>query len=231
MKKLIITTIVATAIASTAFSQGFVTFSGGGSAATRVSTNSVIGGASTGLISGGANSYYFALFASTAATGAAGSGTNASYVFNNLGTVSSAWELVGIGGSAAAAGRFSGLTQGTASGNQGALNSDLSMTVQGIGGGGSANLIAVGWSSNIGSTLASLMAWYNNGSPATLGWIGQSALTTGATLGDGASIPTPLYSQSSSFVLGAALSPVPEPATLALAALGGASLLLLRRKK
>ena len=230
MKK-ILTAIVAEAIASTAFSQGFVTFSGGGSAATRVSTNSAIGGASTGIISGGANSYYFALFASSSATGSAGSGTNATYVFNNLGSVSSAWELVGIGSSVAAAGRFSGVSQGTTSANQGALNSDLSMTVQGIAGGNAANLIAIGWSSNIGSTLASVVSWYNNGSPATLGWIGQSALTTGASLGDGASIPTPLYSTASNFLLGEAIVPTPEPATLALAGLSGASLLLFRRRK
>src|SRR5882672_3045728 len=42
--------------------QGLVNFSAGAAAVTRISTNSFFGGPSTGLISGGMGSYYFALF-------------------------------------------------------------------------------------------------------------------------------------------------------------------------
>jgi hypothetical protein len=231
MKKLFITTIIASAIASTAFSQGFVNFSGGGSASTRVSTNSAVGGALTGATLG-ANNYYYALFVSASQTATAGYGNAVSYVFNNMGggTPSTGWELVGIGASAASAGRFSAISQGTTSAGQGALNADNSFTVQGVGGAAAANFVAVGWSANIGSTLAAVEAWYgaNGANVAMPGWIGQSTTAT-QTLGDGGLVITPSWNTAPSFGLG--LVATPEPGTLALAALGGASLLLFRRKK
>jgi len=230
MKKLIITTLVASVVTVSALGQGFVGFSGGGNAATRVSTNSAVGGASTGTTAPTANLYYYALFASTTQTASAGNGTNASYVFNNMGSVTSAWELVGIGANIASAGRYSPLSQGNTSANQGALNADNSMTVQGIAGGNNANLVAIGWSANIGTTLASLISWYNNGQPGSLGWIGQSSTST-VVLGDGVNVPTPTtWNTAPAFLLGQ-VPTVPEPTTIALVAIGGASFLLFRRKK
>jgi hypothetical protein len=238
MKKTIITTVVALAVCSSAFSQGLVTFGTGATSSNRISTNSVVGGAATGAIIG-ANNYYFALFASSSQTSVAGvttaqSGANGTYVVNNLGggTPSTGWELVGLGASQASLGRMGAISQGTTSAGQGALNADNSLSVQGIGGGGLANLVAIGWSANIGSTLASLEAWL--AAPGVTGWIGQSAVGQGAQLGDGVLILTPgamggAASQFAGFTLG--IVTTPEPGTLALAALGGASLLLFRRKK
>jgi hypothetical protein len=227
MKKLIITTLAVTALAASAFSQGLVGFAGGGNTATRVSTNSVVGGAATGQTAATAGLYYYALFASTTQTATAASGAGQTYVFSNLGSVATAWELVGIGANIASVGRYSGVSQGTSSAGQAALNADNSMNVIGIAGGGSANLVAVGWSANIGTTLAALMAWY--AAPGITGWIGQSGTST-QVLGDGGQIPTPTtWNSSPTFLLG--MVATPEPGTLALAALGGASLLLFRRKK
>jgi len=219
---------------SSALSQGLVFFSGGGSASTRISTNTVVAGAATGLTAGTANLFYYALFASAAntqvgSTSSAINGINSNYVFNN----SAGWTLVGMAGSLANAGRFGALTQGTTDGNQTALNGDGSLAVSGIAGGGNAHFVILGWSASIGSTLAAVTAWYNAG--ANNAFIGQSAVSTALTIGDGGLVSTPNVTgtgagQLGGFTLGLT-PPVPEPGTLALAALGGASLLLFRRKK
>ncbi|MDR3430763.1 MAG: PEP-CTERM sorting domain-containing protein [Rouxiella aceris] len=237
MKKTLLMAAITAALASSVMAQGLVNFSGGTSAATRMSTNSIVGGPSAGLVAG-AGSYYFALFASSSQTSingstAAISGLSGNYVFNNLGggTASTGWVLVGIATNNASAGRFQPASQGTASGNQAALNSDNSLTVTGIAGAGAANLVEIGWSASIGTTLAALEAWYAAG--AVGNYIGQSAIAS-VTLGDGGTTATPNplgtgAGQVGGILLG--LTPVPEPGTLALAALGGASLLLFRRKK
>ena len=239
MKKLIIVSIALSVVATSAFSQGLVALSAGLSAATRMSTNSVVGGPSTGLTTTTPGLYYYALFASVNQTAINGSSTavsglSANYVFNHMGTgvPSTGWELVGIGTNNANAGRMNVASQGTTSAGQVAPNADSSLNVQGIGGAGSANIVAVGWySTGIGTTLQSLETWYAAG--AFNGWVGQSVVGN-VVLGDGGSIPAPNAfgtgpGQLGGFLLG--LTVVPEPTTLALAALGGASLLLFRRKK
>lgn len=239
MKKYIIATTALLVVATSAFSQGLVYYSAGSSVATRMSTNSVVGGPSTGLTGPTSGLYYYALFASVNQTTINGSSTaisglNPNYVFNNLGTgvPSTGWELVGIGTNNANAGRMNVASQGTTSAGQTLLNADGSLTVQGIAGAGSANIVTVGWySTGIGTDLASLQTWYAAG--AFNGWVGQSAVGN-VVLGDGSSIPTPNAfgtgpGQLGGFMMG--LTIVPEPTTLALAALGGASLLLFRRKK
>jgi hypothetical protein len=239
MKKLIVTAVALTLAATSGYSQGFTSITLGALGSTHTSTNSVIGGPSTGQTATTAGLYYFALFASanqaTVNGSTAGvSGISANYVFNNLGTgtPTGGWELVGIGQNSASLGRIVNLSQGTTSAGQGALNSDSSMTVQGILGGANANEVVVGWSASIGTTLAAMESWYSAG--AIGGWIGQSAVATGLTLGDGGlnAVVNPFGTgtgQVGGILLG--LTPVPEPTTLALAGLGGASLLLFRRRK
>ena len=237
MKKLIITAIAVSAVVSSALSQGTVGFATGATASNRISTNSVAGGPATGANAAVANSFYFALFASTSQTAINGvstavSGVNANYVFNNMGggTVTNGWILVGIGVNTASVGRFAPQTQGTSSSSQGALNGDGSLNVVGTSPGGTANFVSVGWSANVGSTLAAMMAAYSGGNAM---WIGQSAVGVGLPLGDGGSLAANSSmgvgtGQVGGYTLGIT---TPEPGTLALAALGGASLLMFRRKK
>jgi hypothetical protein len=52
--------------------------------------------------------------------------------------------------------------------------------------------VAIGWSANVGATnIAAVESWFNGGSPASNGWIGQSAVSGAVTLGNGTSIPVP----------------------------------------
>ena len=234
MKKSFIAIVVTAALASSVMAQGLVNFSGGTSAATRTSTNSVVGGVSTGLTVGGTTSFYYALFASSAnstinGSSAGISGTNANYVFNNL----AGWTFVGMATNNASAGRFNAATQGAA---QSALNGDGSLTVSGIAGANTANLVVVGWAYNtltgtIGNTLQALENWYSAG--ANGGWIGQSAIAS-VTLGDGGSVITPNPFGSGAGQVGGILlgetPSVPEPGSIALAVIGAGSLLMFRRK-
>jgi hypothetical protein len=238
MKKYIIASTALLVVATSAFSQGLVNFSAGTSASTRMNTNSVVGGPSTGLTTTTSGLYYYALFASVNQTTINGSSTaisglSGNYVFNHMGSgVATGWELVGIGTNSASSGRMFPASQGTTSAGQAALNADNSLNVQGIAGAGTANIVAIGWlSTGIGTTLQSLETWYAAG--AFNGWVGQSTVGN-VTLGDGGSIPTSNAfgtgpGQLGGLLLG--LTVVPEPTTLALAALGGASLLLFRRRK
>src|ERR1035437_4976143 len=122
------------------YSQGLVAYVAGSSAATRMSTNSVVGGPSTGLTGTTPALYYYALFASVSQVSVNGqttavSGLNANYVFNHMGSgVATGWELVGIGNNSTFAGRMAAITQGNASGNQVAPNADGSLSVSGIAG-------------------------------------------------------------------------------------------------
>ena len=200
MKKFILALVILGASTTMGFSQGRIFFFGGQSAATRISTNSVYGGAATGLTAANASgSYCYALFASATQSSINGStaaitGHGANYVFNNLGTgfPSTGWELVGIGMNTTYAGRMQAVSQGTTSAGQGPLNADGSLTVQGIAGGQGAYFVVVGWSANIGTTLAAVVGWwYASGGGSGNSWIGQSAVSSYSTFGDGGIIITP----------------------------------------
>jgi hypothetical protein len=218
MKKILIAIGLAATVAVSAQAQGLVIFS---SAAQNSSTN----GATVGKIAGVGN-YYFALFYSATATTVSGSstpiqGTNGAYAFSD-----SNWTLLTatIATNTSTAGRFIAA----------APNADGSSTIPGIAAGNSAQFVVVGWSANLGNTVSALtQALAVNG---TTGFLGESVVSGAITLGNGGLVPTPgLFGPAlpaiQGFTLGAfTITSTPEPGTLALAALGGASLLMFRRK-
>jgi len=195
---------------------------------TKISTNSVVGGAATGVLSTTPSSYYFALFYSTTQTTVGGStsafaGTNSSYVFNTSG-----WTDAGLIGtnSAAAGGRFASSINVDAANNS---------TVNGLPGVTAAQFVIIGWSANIGTTWQSVQSYLAN--PTVNGFFGESGVSGAITTGNGGTQVTPATvgvsaPQIGAFTLGLVTPlPTPEPATLALAGLSGASLLLFRRRK
>ena len=228
MKKLITTiAMVATACISV-HAQGTVIFNN--TTTTKLSTNSVVGGAATGLTAastGGAPLYYYLLFTAAAGTTVGGNtgsviqttpGNFSGFVFNNA----SGWTAqTGIMGTNAAAGKF------LSSNPNGDGSSSLS-----IAGGSSTAFVVLAWSANLGANLSALEA--SLATPGITGWLGESAIGTETPGIPGSTSPTGLFGTVSPaitpFTIGMATT-VPEPTTLALAALGGASLLLLRRKK
>jgi PEP-CTERM motif len=228
MKKTLLTIAALGVLATSGFAQGRVTFSAGTIAATRMSTNTVVGGAGTGLTSNGANTFYYALFASASATTVGASTTSSingvssgTYAFNDA-----AWTFVGFATNTTAVGRLAGAGP----------NTDSSYSI--AGNTGSSRFVTIGWNAAItggAASVSALSTWYTAG--ANSGFIGQSTVSGLLALGDGNLVANanPFGNnagQVPGFVLGlTAAAPVPEPGTMALAALGGASLLLLRRKK
>jgi hypothetical protein len=217
MKKILTAIALTTLVAVASQAQGLVVFS---SSTQNMSTNN----GTIGKAVAGVGNFYYALFVSTTTTTVGGNaapiqGTNGVYAFN-----ASGWTYVALGSSTAVAGRFADV----------APNGDGSTTVPGVAAGNSANFVVVGWSANLGSTLSALeQALAING---TTGLLGESIVSGSIATGNGGLLPTPNLFQASApqmqaFTLGAfTITSTPEPGTLALAALGGASLLMFRRK-
>jgi hypothetical protein len=225
MKKIIIAVALATAAVSTTYAQGLVVF--GNNNFSKVSTNSAVGGSAAGAAAG-ASSFYYALFYSQTSTtvggsGAAFSGTNSAYAFSSTGWSDSTLIATNSG---ATAGRFASSSS----------DSLLNSIVSGLGTVQTANFVVIGWSANIGSTVSALSQFLANPTPGVIGWFGESAVSGSIITGNGTSQTTPtLFGNTGSpvipgFVLGEVVG-TPEPGTLALCALGGASMLLFRRKK
>jgi len=221
MKKTILTIAAVLIVSLAARSQGLVGFYNSAAAGSKISTNSVVGGASTGLTAASAGLYYYALLYSTSATTVNGSAAAVagagSYAY------SSGWTFSGdYATNTASAGRVNGQQ-----------NADQSSTVTGLAGGGTAQFVVIGWSANIGATLAALETYMAN--PTVNGWVGESAVSPAVTLGDGVNVPTPTILSASGgdpgFLLGEVVVTVPEPTTMALAGLGAGALLLFRRRK
>jgi len=112
--------------------------------------------------------------------------------------------------------------------------------------GGNYSFIVVGWSANLGTSWSTVLGDLNNWSgeystivgPAYFGVsaVGSSAAVASTVTGTGTPVigsgPGLIYNPASNpMQLDQLGSPVPEPGTLALAALGGLSMLMFRRKK
>jgi|ERR1041385_2954656 hypothetical protein len=219
MKKLL-TIAALMGVASLSYGQGSVNFSAGASASTRIATNSVAGGATTGQISGAGN-YYFALFVAPSTTG-----TNYSLSASLDPTLSGFTFFGAYGTNTASVGRFTGNP----------TTDDVA--VPGYGAGTSADFVVVGWQANIGTDWNSFRTWYNNGSPndashGSVVWAGHSFVAEGVQLGGGLIPPGTIFGAGTGQVPGFTLGAinVPEPSTIALAGLGAAAVVIFRRRK
>jgi len=236
MKKLVLTSVCALATAGAAFAQGNVnwgsinfsymtaqtnstahsSFTGGGSA-----VGGSVGAAGGSSVSG-ANFYYELLYTSYSGTQAAVPTTLAA-----LGT----WSDAGLGATNSnTAGRLQVINPN--SGAQVAWSPGVTNSI-----------MMAGWSANLGTTWAAVQATLNSqsllGAVAGNAFFGLSntgytttfstSTSPGAAVFGSAATVAGLPIQSLLTQLNLVL--VPEPTTLALAALGGASLLLFRRKK
>lgn len=237
MKKLILT-IGAVAVAGAVFAQGNVNWSGPSFSFVTAQTNAgtyssfFIGGstARTGTTSGTVTSaatsptaYYFELLVGSVYTGTVNTPTTLSSL--------ASWTDTGLQ-----------MTNGMVSGRLSCINPNTDLTVGAMSSSVSNQIILVGWSANLGTTWSAALAKLQ----ADSGWTGD-AFFGASSVGYIQASPTsqtgnavsifgsaaggsgmPIYSLNTQLYL---VSTVPEPGTLALAALGGASLLLFRRKK
>lgn len=218
MKKTLLALAVTLAVVATSSAQGIVLFSNSGGS--RVSTNAVVGGSA---VSGGyaAGTFYYALFASQTQTTVGGSTApvvgQGTYAFNSAGWTFQAYATNSTAGRLAS-------SQLDSAGN----------TALTFAGGSSAYFTIVAWSANIGSTWDAVQSYLAN--PTFAAFVGESAVSGALTPGiEGSTGATPLFGAAPNipgFTAGLVnAAATPEPTTMALAGLGIASLLALRRKK
>jgi hypothetical protein len=244
MKK-ILTTLAASALTIGAFAQGYVNWTGS-SVSLIVQTNgaaySSFVPAGTATLTGTQGNTLLNSSGSTAALGYAGyyyellTSTTASGAPTTMSGLS-AWSDTGLGATGSAT--FTGRIAQTGGSSDTLVNNWPVSATQAI--------ILVGWSANLGTSwstvLTDLQNWSTDGSPftgANAAYFGVSAFGSGVQAvasslsGNqviGAGTGEILNNSSGPMLLNELGVTVPEPSTLALAAIGGASLLMFRRKK
>jgi len=207
MKKILSIFAVA-CVATVGYSQGSVS-TGNNAAAYAISTNGVTLGKTFGTSQDpGGQSYAYQLLYSATSTAAVGSGSSANTI--------SAWSL----GPTMTEGIGAGGITGAASASMGAANTTYYIEL-------------VGWSTGLGTTFASIESTIEAGDTSSiagqfLGFSNVGQVTTATSPAPG----TTIFS-AGAIPSGFDLNPVtvPEPTSIALAAMGGLSLLALRRKK
>ena len=229
MKKFLSIISAVAGVTAASHGQGTVIFATSASVASHVSVSSSIGGTTFTPITGPADSFYFALFASinsgsvlgSTAAIIGGTGPNfssdASFVFNDPN-----WSFISYGASTGVTGKFA---------SSGAVNSDGTTTIPFATAASPVNVVTIGWSSNIGSTVASVESFFNT--PNATGFTGETAVNTvsaGSVPGSGSSTANNVFSGITGLQLGQVVT-TPEPTSIALGVMGGLSLLALRRKK
>jgi hypothetical protein len=251
MKKLALTIVAAMAMTGAALAQGYVTWSPASSTVTfetNTAASPLFGGSGSGGVSGltsiTAGGFDYALLYQSTPNGVLSSDVQVwdgtwTGAAGNTGTA-----MTGVNGTGLAT-HAGWVTANTVNGQSGS-------GVQVAWGNGVTNsIILVGWSTSLGSTWAgvsNILAAMSIGNYAPLttqlagavGFFGETTIgnVNPATASPGTPIfatsSTPLANSDPIFSLNTPmyeLVPVPEPATLALAGLGGLSMLLFRRRR
>jgi len=234
MKKLITTSVCAVAITGAAFAQGTVNWNVLSPAAITAQTNATVassfGGAGTlvgstvGATATAANGFYYELLSSAYSGAQAAVPTTAAQL--------AGWTATGLGA----------VNSATSAGKLTPLNPSTQAAVPWANG-TTESVILVGWSANLGTTWATveneIANWATVGNSingiaffgtSATGYINPGTANPGVQVFASAAGPQglPIYSLNTQLN---ELAVVPEPGTLALAAIGGASLLMFRRKK
>jgi hypothetical protein len=232
MKKLVLTSICTLAVAGAAFAQGTVNWTGPAANAFTSQTNStqyspLFGGGTTGsgAIGGtfgsaasGGGAFYFELLY----TAYTGSPAAVPQTLSQLAT----WSDAGLGGT----------NNPTSAGRNVVAGSTAAATVPWATG-TTDSIMVVEWSANLGITYAAAVSSLTSLNFTGTGFFGESntgftnpnagnpgaVIFANATNANG----TPILSLNTQLYV----VPVPEPGTIAMAALGGLSLLAFRRKK
>lgn len=116
-----------------------------------------------------------------------------------------AWQFVGgYNTNTATAGRLATISQ---------------MALNGYAAGSTVDFIVRGWSANAGDTWPQALSFFNNGSPPSDMYIGQSEIGNNLVLGDGIAIPTIMLfgvggNQVNGFNMAGYVYPFPEPASV-----------------
>ena len=209
-------------IANWVQAQGEVNFNNNNSALTKISIAQSVGGGATTLMSGPANSYYFALFYSTTATTVLGS------------TAAVMPTLGGIGNYVLSDDNWIYVTTIANSATPGRISGSATQPIPNLPIGTPAQFVILGWSANIGRNLAALQSFFAGESSPGNAVIGESNVSGTLLVGDNFSYLVPnLFGGNTELIHGFTLGPVavPEPTTIALGVLGGLAMLSLRRKQ
>jgi len=221
MKKTLIIAAVAALAAVSSQAQGVVTIQQT-VAAVRTNTTANVSG-----FADGSSAYYFQLLYSVNTSLA----SSANQIYGNTANFA-LWTDSGVTGN-----NGSGL-------NRGKINAAGSATATGWTAPGVAydnlrSVIIVGWSATYGTTWSAVSAAISSGNLAAGGFFGVTSIGTSFAGGGANTLPSvnvfggggaPATGITGAFTLNQ-IAAVPEPSTMALAALGGASLLLFRRRK
>jgi hypothetical protein len=222
MKKLLLTGSLILASLALASAQGTIKFNNT-TASFAVSTNGTgtgLGqnGTTTGATDKGAGDYFYELLYDTSTP-------------TSSNPLTGGWTSTGLMASNSTSAIF---VAGSVAGPGGAAGTPVSQVAPG----GAAYFEVVGWSASLnGLTLAQMLAENNTGAWTATGYFGFAASLGAITLGGNgtpAAPATALFGGPEGIQTGIDLngvSPTPEPATIALAGLGGMALLALRRKK